>query len=51
MTVTSGTLGFDEDELHTYTLSIEFPTTFNDASYEGIIEYIQITVNASQITG
>ena len=51
MTVTSGTLGFDTDESHVYTISIEFPTSYNNASYEGIIEYIQVTVNASQMIG
>ena len=50
ITIEPGTLGFDTNESHTYTLSISFPTSYNDSSYEGIIEYIQVTVNAGQIT-
>ena len=46
--VTGGNLGFQQDEEVEYELSIEFPERFHVASYEGIIEYLEIIVRSHQ---
>lgn len=46
--VTGGSFGYSADEQVIYKLQIEFPQQYNQAEYEGIIEYIQITVKSSQ---
>ena len=48
-TVEGETLGFEEDEDVVYRLQILFPEQYNVSEYEGIIEYVQITINSSQI--
>lgn len=46
--VTGNTFGFTQNEQHFYTIQIEFPKQYNLAQYEGIVEYVQITVKSSQ---
>lgn len=48
ITVTGGNFGFQQDEEVEYTLQIEFPESLSLAQYEGIMEYIEITVRSSQ---
>lgn len=48
MTVQKDTIGFRQNETNTYVLEIEFPEEYNYSEYEGIIEYIQIIVDAQQ---
>ena len=43
-----GNFGFTQDEHRIYNLEVEFPTTFNSSDYEGIVEYVQITINSNQ---
>ncbi len=49
MTVTGDTFGFSADETNTYELKIEFPASYSSAEYEGIVEYLQITINSNQV--
>ena len=46
--VAGGELGFEQDEEITYVLQVEFPDTYNSSEYEGIIEYVQLTLRSSQ---
>lgn len=46
--VTGGNLGFATNEQNTYVLQVTFPAAYNSAEYEGIIEYVQVTINSSQ---
>ena len=46
--VTGGNFGFLQNEQATYKIEVEFPEDYNDSQYEGIIEYIQITIKSSQ---
>ena len=48
ITVTGGNLGFLQDEQVNYTLEIEFPERYHVAEYEGIIEYVEVTIRSSQ---
>lgn len=48
ITVTGGHFGFQQDEQVNYTLQIEFPERYNLAQYEGIIEYLEMTVKSNQ---
>ena len=48
MTITGGDFGFRTNQQDTYVLEIEFPVRFNQARYQGILEYIEITVNSHQ---
>jgi len=50
MDVAGGNLGFATNEQNNYVLNVTFPATYNTSEYEGIIEYVQITVNSSQRT-
>ena len=40
--------GFSTDQSNVYVLEITFPQNYNLAQYEGIIEYIQVTVDSKQ---
>ena len=42
------TFGFRQNELNAYVIEIEFPQRYNLAQYEGIIEYVQITIDSRQ---
>ena len=46
--VTGGNFGFLQNEQATYKIEVEFPEEYNDSQYEGIIEYVQITIKSSQ---
>ena len=46
--VVGGNLGFEEDETITYKLNVEFPKDYNLAEYEGIVEYVKITIKSAQ---
>ena len=46
--VTGGTFGFSRDEQETYKISVTFPKRYNLAEYEGIIEYVELTINSNQ---
>ena len=46
--VSGGNLGFEQDETHTYKLHVEFPQEYNLAQYEGIVEYVKVTIKSSQ---
>lgn len=43
-----GNFGFATNETHNYVLQVVFPEEYNEAEYEGILEYVQITINSSQ---
>ena len=46
--VTGGNLGFQQDEQVTYKIQVIFPKEYNLAQYEGIVEYVQITIKSTQ---
>ena len=46
--VAGGNLGFEQDETITYKLNVEFPKEYNLAQYEGIVEYVKITIKSTQ---
>ena len=46
--VVGGNLGFENDETITYKLNVEFPKEYNLAQYEGIVEYVKITIKSAQ---
>lgn len=48
ITVTGGNLGFEQDEQVTYKIHVEFPEEYNLAQYEGIVEYVKITIKSTQ---
>ena len=48
ITLEGDTCGFAQNEMTIYELEIEFPDDCNDAQYEGIVEYIEVTVDARQ---
>ena len=48
MTVTGGSLGISSDQKDEYTLDIRFDSQYATAKYEGILEYIQITIDSQQ---
>lgn len=48
ITATGGNFGFQTNEQATYILQVEFPEEYNVSQYEGIIEYIQITIKSNQ---
>ncbi len=47
---TGDTFGFDENEEDYYQIEIEFPEAYNSSQYEGIVEYLQLTVCSTQKT-
>lgn len=48
ITITGGNLGFEQDEQVTYKIHVEFPEEYNLAQYEGIVEYVKITIKSTQ---
>lgn len=46
--VSGGEFGFLQNEQATYVIKVEFPERYNVSDYEGIIEYIQLTIKSSQ---
>ena len=48
ITLNGGTFGFTQNQMDVYDMDVTFPERFNQAEYEGIIEYIKITVDARQ---
>ena len=51
ITVAGDEFGFTQDQQNVYVLEITFPISLNEAEYEGIIEYIQLTINSRQKIG
>lgn len=49
ITSTEKTFGFEANETNTYKLQVSFPTAYNSVEYQGIIEALEIKVNAQQI--
>lgn len=47
---TGDTFGFDENEEDYYQIEIEFPEAYNSSQYEGIVEYLKLTVCSTQKT-
>ena len=39
---------FEQDETIIYKLNVEFPKEYNLAQYEGIVEYVKITIKSAQ---
>lgn len=50
ITATGDTFGFSENEVDYYQIEIEFPVAYNSSQYEGIVEYLQLTVCSTQKT-
>lgn len=50
MTITGDSFGFTQNETHTYEIEITFPSQYNAAEYENIVEYIKLSINTSQKT-
>ena len=48
ITFEEATFGFTQNQTDIYDIDVTFPLSNNDAQYEGIIEYIQITLDARQ---
>ncbi len=48
ITVAGDEFGFTQDQQNIYVLEVTFPTIYNEAEYEGIIEYVQLTINSKQ---
>ena len=48
MTITGGNFGFLQNEQATYKIEVEFPEMYNDSEYEGIVEYLELTIKSSQ---
>lgn len=46
--VTGGSFGFSQNQQETYKILVKFPKRYNLAEYEGIVEYVQLTINSSQ---
>lgn len=46
--VAGGNFGFMQNEQVTYKIEVEFPEAYNNSKYEGIIEYVQITIKSTQ---
>ena len=51
ITVSGGEFGFTQNQKNDYDLKIKFDDDYSSAEYEGIIEYIQITVRSNQKIG
>ena len=50
MTVTGDSFGFSTNETHVYEIEVTFPSQYNDAEYENIVEYIKLSINTTQKT-
>ena len=50
ITATGDSFGFNEDEEDYYQIEVEFPIEYNSSQYEGIVEYLQLTVYSTQKT-
>ena len=48
ISITGGNFGFLQNEQATYKIEVEFPESYNDSEYEGIIEYLELTIKSSQ---
>ncbi len=50
-TITSSeeTFGFATNEQNIYELKVNFPSTYNSAEYQGIIEALEIKINSEQV--
>lgn len=48
ITIQGDELGFRQNEQKTYKLEVTFPKQYNRAEYEGIVEYIEITIDSKQ---
>lgn len=46
--VSGGEFGHSKNEEHTYKIQVIFPKEYNLSAYEGIGEYVQITVHSNQ---
>lgn len=47
---TGDSFGFSQNETDYYQIEIEFPEQYNSSEYEGIVEYLQLTVYSTQKT-
>ena len=50
ITATGDSFGFNQNEEDYYQIEIEFPVEYNSSQYEGIVEYVQLTVYSTQKT-
>ncbi len=50
ITATGDSFGFNQNEEHFYQIEIEFPPEYNSSQYEGIVEYLELTVYSTQKT-
>ena len=48
ITIQGDELGFSQNEDKIYKLEVTFPKQYNHAEYEGIIEYIELTIDSKQ---
>ena len=48
ITVQGDEFGYSTNQQNIYELKITFPTIYNSADYEGIIEYLQLTIESKQ---
>ena len=48
ITVTGDEFGFRQNQQNVYVIEVEFPERYNQAQYEGIIEYVEITIDSHQ---
>ena len=46
--IQGGEFGFRTDQEVTYVLEVTFPSRWNSSQYEGIIEYLQLTIDSKQ---
>lgn len=49
ITTTEEVFGFEEDEINEYRLDVKFPKEFNSVEYQGIIDALEIKVDAEQV--
>ena len=45
---TGDSFGFTEDETDYYRIEVEFPEEYNSSQYEGIVEYLKLTIYSTQ---
>ena len=50
ITATGDSFGFNENEEDFYQIEIKFPEEYNSSEYEGMVEYLQLTVYSTQKT-
>ena len=48
LTSSNNEFGISEDQVNTYKLEVEFPAEYKVVDYQGIIELLEIKINAQQ---